>query len=127
MKTVACKFCWQELTGEPHYHFGREYVYELEGRNMKTIVAVYERDRHYGGPEEGGWWYDSGKLVYTELCYTVEWARVRADRLAEGEYRRTDDRGRVNYRHGDYGIEIWQVERDGMPPEFYPETRPYYE
>ena len=27
------------------------------------IVAVYLCDRAYGGPEEGGWWYDTGEMV----------------------------------------------------------------
>lgn len=26
-------------------------------------LAVYEVDRAYGGPEEGGWWFDCGRLV----------------------------------------------------------------
>lgn len=26
-------------------------------------VAVYDTDSHYGGPEEGGWWYTDGPLV----------------------------------------------------------------
>ena len=26
-------------------------------------VGVYETDRAYGGPEEGGWWYDCGNMV----------------------------------------------------------------
>jgi len=27
---------------------------------MSYTVAVYICDRAYGGPEEGGWWYDCG-------------------------------------------------------------------
>ncbi|CAG0982501.1 hypothetical protein RHIZO_01814 [Rhizobiaceae bacterium] len=27
------------------------------------VLAFYEIDRAYGGPEEGGWWYDTGRLV----------------------------------------------------------------
>lgn len=26
--------------------------------------AVYEVSRHYGGPEEGGWWFDRGEVLY---------------------------------------------------------------
>src|SRR5947207_1725457 len=29
-------------------------------------VAVYRCDRAYGGPEEGGWWYDFGEPQLTE-------------------------------------------------------------
>lgn len=27
------------------------------------VLAFYDIDRAYGGPEEGGWWYDTGQLV----------------------------------------------------------------
>lgn len=27
---------------------------------MQRVVAVYEVERAYGGPEEGGWWFDRG-------------------------------------------------------------------
>ena len=26
-------------------------------------VGVYETGRSYGGPEEGGWWYDTGQMI----------------------------------------------------------------
>ena len=29
----------------------------------RYVVAFYEIDRRYGGPEEGGWWYDCGALL----------------------------------------------------------------
>jgi len=28
------------------------------GKYDSRFVSVYEVSRHYGGPEEGGWWYD---------------------------------------------------------------------
>ena len=40
---------------------------KFDGENHSTAdgwtVAVYELNRHYGGPEEGGWHYDSRELV----------------------------------------------------------------
>lgn len=30
---------------------------------MRSILAFYEIDRSYGGPEEGGWYFDSGTFV----------------------------------------------------------------
>ena len=29
----------------------------------RWYVNVYERGQRYGGPEEGGWWYDTGCFV----------------------------------------------------------------
>ena len=34
-----------------------------EARTEAGWLAVYEIDRAYGGPEEGGWWFDTGRLV----------------------------------------------------------------
>lgn len=28
-----------------------------------VFVSQYEVTRHYGGPEEGGWWYDRSKAI----------------------------------------------------------------
>lgn len=30
------------------------------------VIAVYDVDRHYGGPEEGGWYYTDGPIVGIE-------------------------------------------------------------
>lgn len=30
---------------------------------LPTWINVYEYSRHYGGPEEGGWWYDSWECL----------------------------------------------------------------
>ena len=30
---------------------------------MANTRTVYLIDRAYGGPEEGGWWYDTGERV----------------------------------------------------------------
>jgi hypothetical protein len=35
-----------------------------------VCVAVYYMTREYGGPEEGGWWYDAGSLCEETLrCF----------------------------------------------------------
>ncbi len=34
-----------------------------EGGMMANTRTVYLIDRAYGGPEEGGWWYDTGERV----------------------------------------------------------------
>jgi len=41
----------------------------------KMFVSVYSVSRHYGGPEEGGWWYD----WYQHVATTPR--RVKACRL----------------------------------------------
>ncbi len=46
--------------------------YNEDGENIGVpqdgevvYFSVYEVTRHYGGPEEGGWWYDLTRLVVT--------------------------------------------------------------
>lgn len=52
---------------------------------MTYIVAAYDRALRYGGPEEGGWWYDAGCLVRV----------LRTFRNADKAY---DWAGRINTR-----------------------------
>ena len=47
------------------------------------FVNAYRINRRYGGPEEGGWWYDTGQLLASIPCHDhimVEMAqRLMAD------------------------------------------------
>lgn len=54
-----------------------------EAYTVPGWIAVYEIDRVYGGPEEGGWWRDVGHLV----------ACVPADRWAVCRRVGTDEAG----------------------------------
>ena len=62
---------------------------EVEPTPSKHVyyVNVYQIQRAYGGPEEGGWWYDEGTPIETET--TTEGGELRGiiDRLekAHGE------------------------------------------
>ena len=97
-------------------------------------VAVYELDRRYGGPEEGGWWYDCGQLMRTVKVFKDEdqayaFCRRYNRPLA---FRREAQRGvrygrlplsSVNYSGGHYQAEVHKH----MPPLNYPQGRPHYE
>lgn len=48
----------------------------------RYIVALYRIDRAYGGPEEGGWWYDTGDLDRPlRVCATEAAAATLAARI----------------------------------------------
>lgn len=96
------------------------------------FVAIFELDRAYGGPEEGGWWYGVGELkrtvaTFPEKGQAYEYSRRFNRTLA---YRREKKRGRhyrfplssVAYSGGHYEAQVWK-ER----PYSYPEHRPQYE
>jgi hypothetical protein len=68
----VCRQCWEPFHG-PTADQGPiliERRYPNECNEYEYIdkpalcVTVYEISRHYGGPEEGGWWYD----WYTPVC-----------------------------------------------------------
>lgn len=52
-------------------------------------VAVYSLHRYYGGPEEGGWWYDTRELVAVAPADTAEDAHKLAEELREGRFKDT--------------------------------------
>lgn len=47
------------------YDDQRHVLRDVPRRHQRetVYVAVDELSRHYGGPEEGGWWYDTGEIV----------------------------------------------------------------
>lgn len=93
----------------------------------KYIVAVYLRDRRYGGPEEGGWWYDTGELVRPLIVTGNEGEAVRyADRLNRRLERTLNkDRRPISsvLSEGCYYAEI----HENVAPGHYPVQRPHYE
>lgn len=88
---------------------------------MTTHVSVYEVYRRYGGPEEGGWYYDEGYLVYADAYASAEAAVAEAERLRE-VYPETGRYTSVAYSGGDYRIRV-----STTPGNDYPAERPRYE
>ena len=88
---------------------------------MLTHVSVYEVYRRYGGPEEGGWYYDEGHLVYADAYADAGAAVAEAERLREF-YPETGRYTSAAYEGGDYRIRV--STRPGLD---YPAERPHYE
>ena len=96
-------------------------------------VAVYETNRSYGGPEEGGWWYDVGEPtenptlgILTRFFLNKKEAFAYRDSLEPivEEANRSEGRrdpGSV-LCDGYYAVLLM----DGYP-RAYPEERPHYE
>lgn len=84
-------------------------------------VNVYELDRHYGGPEEGGWWYDSGEPILSAPFSNEKEAAAYQESLYE-KYPRTHKSSSVIYSGGDYAVWI----EDQFAVRF-PEETPHYE
>lgn len=83
-------------------------------------VNVYEIDRGYGGPEEGGWWYDSGTPVAAVPFDTLREAEDFAE-VMRARFPHNHSSSSVAYRGGDFGV---RIERRFAAP--YPEHTPRY-
>lgn len=94
------------------------------------IVAVYECNMEFGGPEEGGWWFDSGSLtrimkVFKSEDLAYDYARKLNNKLKS---RVTGPNfGRHDYSsvvsEGEYRAYVY----DDHAPKYFPEERPHYE
>lgn len=98
----------------------------IECVTPKHYVNIYLHDRAYGGPQEGGWWYD---------CYAPEqeeckWFPTEAEALAyvetaqawcdqENSERRSDISSVLSEGRYEVILEVW-------PAEYSPSERPYY-
>jgi hypothetical protein len=105
------------------------------------VVARYTHDRYFGGPEEGGWWYDAGELEHIVLA-------VRDEDTAYHVVRTLNDY-RARWRRADVAYQVVELPRrelrdadqachsyfDPEPddyvtrwdiPTHYPESRPHY-
>ena len=108
------------------------------------FVNIYEVSQHYGGPEEGGWWYTAGELVETAGPMPEEQARELATAV------RSRDKSKLQYmmgfndtdgcdpdgngddsflmRGGAWGYcDVTAYVQDKPGPEYFPERRPHYE
>lgn len=98
-----------------------------------STVGIYELDRCYGGPEEGGWWYDAGELrrivaTFDDQEQAYKYSRRFNRTLAfRRESQRWEPHARlplssVAYSGGHYEAQVWED-----PPIEYPAHKPYYE
>ena len=93
----------------------------------RYVVALYELDRRYGGPEEGGWWYDTGALRRPLRVVRTDAEAVavaaRANRLLDRLQRHRRSVSSMAYAGGRLKACVFE----DTAPRAFPETRPHYE
>ena len=100
-------------------------------------VAVYLTQRLYGGPEEGGWWYNAGELC-TDPALTVFGATFPDGHESRAQQMSAEVQAHLDrdWNVGDHAREISSVlspgrfearVHDGWPPLAFPDERPRYE
>jgi hypothetical protein len=106
-------------------------------------LAAYEVERCYGGPEEGGWWYDAGRVVG---CVKLRRSELRYTRDDEPRINRVKPEVLVSFSHAHGYLTRDQKRKLGIRdrysviggpdievcvsrtiPQDYPAERPYYE
>jgi len=94
------------------------------------ILGFYEDDRAFGGPEEGGCWYDTGELVRafgSERNEDAAYARCRRAnhllRFFQDKNRNVRSTGSMAYSGGQFSARVFK----NALPAFFPEERPHYE
>jgi hypothetical protein len=102
-------------------------IYE-DGGWLYFVTALYEiLPRGFGGPEEGGWYYDRG-LLNRNLLITQDKGHAyrmayRANKLLLWLQRHKPHPSSVLYRGGRHQAEVWVY----PAPSYYPLTIPKYE
>lgn len=111
---------------------------------MTYYINVYDVGSAYGGPEEGGWWYDTGEFIKTiGTAATLEEARALRNNVAEvmsrstayrmghGEHDGVDANGDADDSFlilgGVWGEGSIEAHVEEHPGRNYPTERPRYE
>lgn len=104
---------------------------EREVGVLRRVVGIYLVDRAYGGPEEGGWYYDVGELYpgfEPIACCNNEEARAACVKCEAfiAEHRMNEGRHEPNSVLCDGWYAGWAF-RGTTAPDHFPEAIPRYE
>lgn len=106
---------------------GKEWHYwDLEDVTPTVYVNVYLHDKSYGGPQEGGWWYDTYDPQYDEcvMARNAEEARtILEQKQAWCDEENTHRNSNISSVASDGRYE---VRLEAFPPEPSPTGRPRY-
>lgn len=92
---------------------------QWEGQEPTTI-CLHECDSMYGGPEEGGWYYQAGWPLKTICVFSKKQAireAIELEQAAEEQFGSQRD---------NLGWDAWSVTFSNGYAEAYPQERPYY-
>jgi hypothetical protein len=104
----------EDLTSQQE-RFSSWYDSYQEYSGEPTTIQVHEIWQHFGGPEEGGWWFTCGNPIETHCIFSKEQAIKCLINLHQ-KYSQEE------YEDADYDIRLAQDYA-----EFYPQQRPHYE
>jgi hypothetical protein len=86
-----------------------------------TTLTIHETTLNYGGPEEGGWWYQAGYPVLTRCIFSKKQAvQIFVELFEEYEVADQPDLG-LTSTHSNY-----EVNFSNDYAKVYPESKPHY-
>ena len=99
----------------------REVRHTLDEPAKWWCVALYETDRAYGGPEEGGWWYTCGWLVdHAKIRFFDNYKDAYDYSQELWAYCLEENKDRGDMKLAPLGF------TEQMPDTHFPKNRPYY-
>lgn len=99
-------------------------VYDGNQYSDYGYINVYSVDRAYGGPEEGGWWYERGHPIATFESHNVQ-GKAAVDLVNALHAWRVEEKYEGLHRARDNDDIRISIDRfEGTP---FPKTRPHYE
>ena len=94
-----------------------------KGAHSEIIYAnVFRVTRQYGGPEEGGWWYDAGEVIGSIRVLATDCE----DRLRKYLMRAYEDEQCLRGRHSAAGGADVVIRLEDHEAEPFPSERPVY-
>lgn len=110
---------WNDEGSEETYNLILEYFKKRVGGEVTVFLNVYRLDRRYGGPEEGGWYYDHLSCVHTK---EVSFSEIQKEKDALTKEYGTGE-GNISSVLGGYEIHIYAEDE---PSKSETKERPYY-
>lgn len=93
-------------------------------RSTDMYINVYHVRMEYGGPEEGGWWYDTGRPVESRRVApsdNIEVVLAQTREKYEAENKGLPPKWSVN------STGVYEVRQERQPAKPFPEDTPHYE
>lgn len=112
-----------EVDPVPSVYYGEEFEWDEAHVSFPCCVSVRIHDQKYGGPEEGGWWYDTWDTIATLLCQSKEQLAIQLTSL-KNEFS-NEGRHKLSSVCSEGLHEILVTKK--APLQHEPEVRPHYE
>ena len=110
---------------------GRWFPYETKrpfAHPKLSYMNGYNANRAYGGPEEGGWWYDTGEAVASIPLYEPDDIIIGPDREKWKDYLDHSVGWHSQYGLGSVlGRDVFDIRLQGHFAMDYPQQTPHFE